>query len=134
MQTLEQFLAGSHVSMRCREMTLDTDNGLACPEPWAPHHYLCELHGSNGDLPVRTVIGSDNGPPEIVEVLDALAAEAAVAEETGGYEAWAAQMGYDPDSREARRAYRAELRRGRLLRALLGDDAYRRLLWETDRL
>jgi hypothetical protein len=43
-------------------------------------------------------------------------------------------MGYDPDSRRAERAYRAERRQGKLLRGLLGEKGYRRLLWETKRL
>jgi hypothetical protein len=134
MQTLEKFLAGSDVSMRCREVTPNGGDNSAVPDPWAAKHYACELHGSNGDRPVRTVVGSDNGPPEMVEVLDTLAAEAAVTEEARGFEAWAAQMGYDPDSRHAERTYRADLRRAKLLRQLLGEQSYQRLLWEIDRL
>ncbi len=134
MQTLKKFLEGSDVSMRCRELP---PNGYAEPEvaePWAAKHYLCELRGSNGARPIRTVIGSDDRPPDIVEVLDTLAAEAAVAEEAGSFDAWAYRLGYDPDSRTGERAYRSERRRGRLLLRLLGEDAYRRLLWETERL
>ena len=133
-QTLEKFIAGSQVSMRCREVSLDSDPGLTITDPWATKHYVCELHGCNGDRPVRTVIGSDHGPPEMVDVLDILAAEAAVAEEADGFEGWATQMGYHPDSRHAERTYHAELRRAKLLRQLLGEHSYRRLLWETERL
>jgi hypothetical protein len=134
MQTLEQFLSGSAVSMRCREVPLNGDGGLAVGEPWAAKHYSCELYGTNGDRPVRALVGSDIGPPGIDEVLDAVAAEAAVAEEAGGFEAWAAQLGYDPDSRYDERIYRTALRHARLLRRMLGDEGYRRLLWETERL
>jgi hypothetical protein len=134
MQTLKKFLAGSEVSMRCREVTANGATKSALPERVAAKHYACELHGSNGHRPVRTVMGSDNGPPELVDVLDTLAAEAAVAEEADGYEAWAARMGYDPDSRAGERAYRAELRHAKLLRRLLGDESYEQLLWKTERL
>ena len=134
MQTLEKFLTGSEVSMRCREMPSRHDHDGGVADPWATKHYTCELHGSNGHRPIRVVIGSDDGPPAIIDVLDALAAEAAVAMEADGFEAWAAQMGYDPDSRTGERAYRAGLRQAKLLRDLLGESDYQRLLWDTARL
>jgi hypothetical protein len=134
MQTLEKFLVGSDVWMSCRELPSNGGHEGAIAEPWAPRHYVCELRGSNGDRPVRRVIGSDDGPPDLVDVLDILAAEAAVVEDSGDFEGWAAQMGYSPDSRRAERTYRAELRNSKLLRGLLGEDGYRRLLWETMRL
>jgi hypothetical protein len=133
MQTLETFLARSTLGLRCQEVTPNGDE-VVVSEPRATNYYLCELHGSNGDRPLRTTIGTDDGPPEITEVLDAVAAEAAVAESAGGFEAWADQMGYDRDSRQAEREYRAVLRDARLLRRLLGENAYWRLLWETERL
>jgi hypothetical protein len=120
--------------MRCRELTANGGTPFAVAEPWAAKHYLCEVQGSGGARPVKTVIGCDTGPPEIVQVLDTLAAEAAVTEEAASLKAWAAQMGYDADSRRGKRAYRAELRRARLLRRLLGEGDYQRLLWETERL
>jgi len=63
-----------------------------------------------------------------------VAAEAAVVEATGSYEAWAVHMGYDPDSRRGERVYRTERRQARLLRALLGDEDYERLLWGVERI
>lgn len=67
-------------------------------------------------------------------MLDAVAAEAAVVDETRGYEPWAHRMGFDPDSREGERTYRAARRQARMLRQLLGDEGYAQLLWETERL
>jgi hypothetical protein len=134
MHTVEQFLAGSDLEIRCQEITLNGDHGFLIAEPWAAKQYLCELRGSNGDRPVTTVIGSDNGPPRVAEVLDAVAAEAAVVEQARCYEEWAAEMGFDPDSRHGERVYRTERRQAKLLRALLGDHAYKVLLWETERL
>jgi hypothetical protein len=134
MHTLEQFLTGSELRMRCREVTLDANQAFLITDGWAPKHYRCELYGSNGHRPVTTIMGSDNGPPEVPDVLDAVAAEAAVVEEAGSYEAWALQMGFDPDSRRGEQIYRTERRQARLLRALLGEETYRELLWETERL
>jgi hypothetical protein len=134
MHTLEKFLVGSEIRMRCREVALTGDEGSLITEPWAGRHYRCELYGTNGDRPVRTIMASDNGPPEVADVVDAVAAEAAVLEETGSFEEWALQMGFDSDSRHGERVYRTVRRQARLLRALLGDEAYRTLLWETERL
>jgi len=134
MHTLEKFLAGSELRLRCREVALDEHQGFLVADPWAAKHYRCELYGSNGHRPVTTIMASDDGPPEAADVLDAVAAEAAVVEDSGCYEAWALQMGFDPDSRRGERVYWSERRQAKFLRALLGEEAYRELLWETERL
>ncbi len=133
-QTLEEFLTGSDVAMRCRKVDPNGSQLLLITAPWAPQQYRCELHGSNGDRPVTTIVGSDDGPPEMSDVLDEVAAEAAVVEAARCFEEWAAQMGFDPDSRGAERVYRAWRRRTSNLRKLLGDERYQQLLWGTERL
>lgn len=134
MQTLEKFLAGSDLGIRCRKVNPNGDRRLLIAEPWATTQYRCELHGSNGDRPIRTIVGSDNGPPDMEEVLDAIAAQAAVVEEVRSFEEWAVRMGFDPDSRFGERIYRAWRRQADALRALIGEESYQRLLWETERL
>jgi hypothetical protein len=134
MHTLQRFLVGSEIRLRCQEVALDGNHDFLIKEPWAAKQYQCELYGSNGDRPVTTIMASDNGPPEVADVIDAVAAEAAVVEETGSYEDWALQMGFDPDSRRGERIYRTERLQAKLLRALLGNSGYRRLLWEIERL
>jgi hypothetical protein len=134
MHTLEKFLAAIELRMRCRETALEAYEGYLIGDPGAAKYYRCQLYGTNGDRPVTTIIASDHGPPEVAEVLDAVAADAAVVDEAASYEEWALRMGFDPDSRRGERVYRTERRQAKLLRALLGEDAYRELLWETERL
>jgi hypothetical protein len=134
MQTIEKFLVATAICLRCREVTGQGDQGFLIAERRAAKQYLCELHGSRGDPPVRKMMGSDNGPPNMADVVDTVAAEAAVVEETRCYEAWAERMGFDPDSRRGEQIYRTERRQARVLRALLGGEGYRKLLWETERL
>ncbi|HWF73329.1 MAG TPA: hypothetical protein VG186_08290 [Solirubrobacteraceae bacterium] len=134
MHTLEKFLAGSALRLRCREVALTGNEGLLMADVWAAKHYRCELYGANGHRPVTAIMASDNGPPEVADVLDAVAAEAAVVDDTGSYEEWAQQMGFDADSRRGERIYHSERRQAKALRALLGEEAYRELLWETERL
>lgn len=64
--------------------------------------------------------------PSPVDVIAALAGEAA-AIDAPDFEAWASDLGYDPDSRKAESTYRACLETGLKLRAALGDDGFRRL-------
>ena len=134
MLTLEKFLLSSEIHMQSEEVAPNGTHGFPIAAPWAAKHYRCELRGSSGDRPVTTIIGSDDGPPSVADVVDVVAAEAAVAEEAGSYEEWALQMGFDPDSRSGERVYRTECRQAKLLRALLGDEAYLKLLWEIERL
>jgi hypothetical protein len=134
MQTVERFLVANQIRMRCHEVAVGADHGLLITPPWGAKHYECELYGSGGHRPVTTIMASDDGPPDVTEVLDAVAAEAAVIEETTCYEEWAGQMGFDPDSRHGERVYRSEGRQARLLLELLGDEDYRALLWEIERL
>lgn len=134
MQKLAKFLTDSELGMRCREVDRSACRTLPVTSAWAAKQYRCELHGTNGDRPITTIIGSDNGPPELLEVVDEVAAEAAVVDATGCFEAWAAEMGFDSDSRRAERVYRAWRRKAIGLRKLLGDEQYQQLLWRTERL
>ncbi len=134
MQTLEKFLHGNDVAMRCRPVTVNGDPVTLVAEPWAPEQYSCQLYRSNGHLPLTAIVGSADGAPELHDVLDAVAAQAAVVDQAHGYEQWARDMGFDPDSRNGERVYRAARRQAKLLRQLLGEDQYARLLWQTERL
>ena len=134
MQTLEKFVAGSELGMRSREVGLNGDQRLLITAPWALHQYRCQLYGTNGDRPMTTIVGTDDGPPDVRDVLDEVAAEAAVVEATSCFEEWALRMGFEADSRRAERVYRAWCRRAKNLRRLLGDVRYEQLLWQTERL
>jgi hypothetical protein len=133
-QSLKQFLQRSDLAMHCRQVSVNGDDPFLISEPWAPRQYSCELHRSNGDRPVKVIMGSDNRAPDFADVLDTVAAEAAVVDQAEGYEQWALHMGFDPDSRHGERVYRAARRQAKLLRQLLGDEQYVNLLWLTERL
>jgi hypothetical protein len=60
-------------------------------------------------------------PPELADVLHSLLLDAE-AIDAGGFEEWAGDFGYEVDSREAERIYKACVEVGLKLRAALGDD------------
>lgn len=75
--------------------------------------------------------GHNGAPPTLVEVLDSLASDASSADQK--FEQWAADYGYDTDSRKAFATYNACRRIARNLKALLGPHAFDTLIHKVDR-
>jgi hypothetical protein len=71
--------------------------------------------------------------PNVVEVLDCLASDAAGFVNAQGFEDWCSEYGYDSDSRKAEKIYRAVERQTDSLRRVLGDD-FETVLFETENL
>lgn len=77
--------------------------------------------------PVRGPIGKPTvSAPALADVMYALMLDADALNHAN-FEMWAAEYGYDIDSRTAERAYRACLMTGLTLRSMLGDDNLARL-------
>jgi len=72
--------------------------------------------------------------PTLAEVLDCLASDASGIENARSFEDWANEYGYDTDSRKAEKTYRICQVQAEDLRNLLGRDAYKTLLYHTERL
>ncbi len=73
--------------------------------------------------------------PELVDVLDCLASDAASVENCRMFEDWANEMGYDEDSRSAERTYQICEKQSKDLRFLLGSrKVFEALLFEIERL
>jgi hypothetical protein len=66
-------------------------------------------------------------------VLESLLSEASTVEDTGSFEEWADEMGYDADSRTAERSYIVCRDNRDDLMAFLGTERYQAYLWETER-
>lgn len=73
-------------------------------------------------------------PPELPGVLNCLMMDAQGYENAQGFEDWAAEYGYDPDSRKAEKTYREVERQAKELRHILGLDGYRTLLENVESL
>lgn len=108
-------------------------------DQWArdARHWVVEIR-REGDGPVRRMStfysqgAAHKRPPTLAEVLDALAHDADGADQP--FEEWAADLGYDPDSRQAKQTYRACRASAADLRRVLGPADYRVLLEEVERL
>lgn len=74
-----------------------------------------------------------NFKPALRDVLDCLAREAADVENYGAdFEGWAADMGADPDSRSAEKAFNTMREQARALACLFDTEEWRTLLFETE--
>ena len=71
--------------------------------------------------------------PELADVLDCLASDAAGYENARHFEDWAAEYGYDQDSRKGYAIFETVEKQAKDLQRLLGTEAFNKLLWEVER-
>ena len=69
--------------------------------------------------------------PELADVLNCLASDSASVEQSD-FEDWAADLGYDSDSRKALETYQICEKQAKKLRHLVGSQAFEELLYETE--
>lgn len=97
-------------------------------------HYLVTLRAGRFSMRVPFSQGSAHTtPPTAADVLDCLASDAAGFENARSFEEWASEYGYDTDSRKAEKTYKIVAKQAAKLRAMLGQDNYETLLWNTER-
>jgi hypothetical protein len=78
--------------------------------------------------------GHNGKEPTAADVLDCLASDASSVDNSCDFNDWASDFGYDPDSRKAERTFRLIERQSLKLHRFLGDEAYRALLNDVERL
>jgi len=72
--------------------------------------------------------------PSLEEVLDSLGSDAGAYLNARGFEDWAVEYGYDPDSRRAEAIWQAVGKQMGDLRRLLGESGLEELAFKTERL
>jgi hypothetical protein len=79
-------------------------------------------------------IGHHGKAPTAAEVISCLADDASSVENASDFADWCSELGFDEDSRKAKRTYDVCVRQAAKLKAFLGPDAYDQLLYKTERL
>ena len=132
--TYEQFIKRERLSMECKPIASNPNMDEDRLHPM--NHWLCNIKVKNGDIwPVPFSMGNAlQGPPELPDVLDCLASDAAGFDNARTFEEWASEYGYDSDSRKAERIYNTIEEQSEDMRVFLGDAAYQDLLYNTERL
>jgi hypothetical protein len=125
------------------------ETGIASTSEWAernPHmedsdrmdNWRVRLRSRNTGRTMRLYyskgVGHNGAKPETDEVLDCLAMDASGIDNARGFEDWCSEYGYDTDSRSAEKTYKVCIRQAERLRGFLGDDGYRVLLEDIERL
>jgi len=134
MATLAHFVA-RHNIVASAELV---DGNPHCPDWHDANHYRVTLRGRfNGHRRQLTVLFSmgyaHTSEPTAADVLDCLASDAVTVDCAGSFENWAADLGYDTDSRKAERTYRICQQQAEKLRAFLGEH-YSTILYQVERL
>lgn len=98
------------------------------------NHWRVVLKMGRRQLTVPYSTGSALGEPDAADVLDTLASDAGTIEYVSGFEEWANELGFDPDSRKAERTFQVSRKQSLALKQFLGDELYGDLLNDTERL
>lgn len=132
-QSLAAFIRKHRIRM-VAELTEANPNMTDMPR--GSNHWKCVLRCGRRSMTVPF----SQGPaicrePTAEDVLDCMSSDASGYENARSFEEWAGEYGYDTDSRKAERVWNAVERQSKGLRRLLGsDEAYKSLLWNTERL
>jgi hypothetical protein len=121
METIHEYIRRNDLtlSVRHKGRVVDADK-------WEHDAWAVTLRGPNGKLATTFRMGTGhNGKlPECAEVLDSLASDANAYDNARDFADFAAEFGYDTDSRKAEAVYKACGRIAKRLRDLLGEDEY----------
>jgi hypothetical protein len=133
--TLEQFIEKQQLVMSVRAVRRNPHMS----GDQLPRNFECTIEfvgrGYHEPLTVYFSQGSAHKKsPTLAEVLDCLASDASGVDNARSFEDWASEYGYDLDSRKAERTYQICKKQAQDLKALLGQDAYNQLLYDTERL
>lgn len=130
-QTLEFFIVKHGVKMTAER----TDSNPNMDDSRNMDHWKVTLRCGRRRMSLVFSMGfGHNGKqPKVADVLDCLSSDASSVE-GNDFDSWASDLGFDADSRKAKRTYDTCVRQMRALGRFLGPDAYAELLWNTERL
>lgn len=132
MGTTKQFVEAHGVKMSA-EMWDHNPHMVADDWSKTATHWRCVLSAHGKRMTVYFSQGSAiTREPTATDVLDCLASDAAIAENCTTFEEFAAEMGYDEDSRKAEKGYREIRKQAKRLAMFLGA-AFDELVWNTER-
>jgi hypothetical protein len=102
------------------------------PDHKDANHYKITLKMGNKQLTTYFSHGYGiTGEPEADRVLERLASDSAGVENAQSFEDWAADLGYDTDSRKAEKIFHICERQAEKLKNFLGDDLYNVAIYDV---
>jgi len=99
------------------------------------NHFKVTLRGAGRQMTLYFSQGYGiSGEPTAADVLNCLASDSSSIENNllTGFEGWASDLGYDPDSRKAEKIFKVCEKQAERLKKFLGEELYKTLLWDTE--
>ena len=122
---LADFITEQGIAMTAKPA--DANPNMIDPSP-GMSHWLCILACDGRTMTLPYSMGAAHqGEPEIAGVLSCLALDGSGVVNGETFEDWAAEYGYDTDSRKAEATYKTIKAQAKELCALLGTDAFEAL-------
>ena len=127
--SIDEFLAENKIRMSAQRWHENPNM-----EDFQGDHWKCVLIGPGKRMTVYFSMGYGHKgeAPEAGDVLDCLASDACGAEDS--FEEWASNLGYDSDSREAEKTFKAVQHATKRLKNFLGEYRFEQLLYHVEKL
>jgi hypothetical protein len=131
MKTMKEFVEKNNVKIAVEY----ADENKNAPDWKNANHYKVTLRSNGKQLTTYFSQGYGiTGEPKPEDVLSSLSLDSSGVENSRSFEDWAAEYGYDTDSRKAERIYKVCEKQANKLKTFLGDDLYQELLYHTESL
>jgi hypothetical protein len=131
---IAEFIRQRRLAMRAE--WADSNPNMVGDPKWAAaaNHWKCTLRHGRKRMTVYFSQGpAINHEPELKSVLDSLASDASLIEDSRDFEDFARELGYDPDSRKAERSYDVTRKQTDRFKRFLGAEAFEQLLFHVER-
>jgi len=124
---LQRFIRVQKLTMECGRVDSRSD-GLN-NEAHLTRHFRCRIRKGAKQMSLYFSQGSAHvKDPTLEDTLESLSLDGSSYDNSRGFEDWAAEYGYEPDSRKAEKIYKAVKRQQDQLERLLGEEAYAEFL------
>ncbi|MGH8744723.1 MAG: hypothetical protein ACREUY_10645 [Burkholderiales bacterium] len=130
--SLQAFISNTAITARVKRVSSNPnmDNMGA-----GARHWIMTLKAGRFSMRVPFSQGSAHTvAPTVADVLNCLASDAAGFDNARDFADWCGEYGYDADSRKVERIYKTVAKQAGKLRAMLGNDNYATLLFNTERM
>lgn len=127
--TIDKFIKNNNIKAIIEEVG---ENPNIDDPKWQARHYKVTIKKDGRSFTTYYSQGMGiEREPELRDVLDCLANDA---QTDGTFEDFCDTFGYDTDSRNAERIYKAVIRNSNKLKKLLGEEAYNQIIEDVERL
>lgn len=130
--TIKEFIVKYGIAGRAQKVAANPNmDGM----PQDSSHYIVTMERNGKKFSTPYSMGpAHNRGPQTADVLNCIASDVSGYDSARNFEDWAANYGYDTDSRKAERIYNIIAEQSKSLKNFLGETGYKELCEEVERL